>query len=877
MDYKRPLVAVIALAALWLSWAPPVIAQANITGTIRGSVTDDAGNFLPGAGIEVFGAPLGSGSRSAITNAEGAFVLNGLPVGVYSMTVTLIGYRPYEVVQIVINPDETRLFNVQLPEGLSEKVTVQAERPVVDTSNTSSKEVVDATYVNRLPLVSRRYQQILTLFPGVSNNTGFTEAQYNINGSRMTQNGFRLDGANINDFVTGTFGLNVNQNSIERFEVNTSGFQPEYGEQSGGIANIITKSGTNDFELLYSGHMRSDSMGADLEGFDELVAAADSDGSTDNNNNPRPETQQWQEIAFSGPLVKNKAWFASSFQYWQEDIGSVFSNSERTGDRYHGQFKVTTLMGANHTFVANVATDPSKFQNLITDARFMEGTNFDQTQGAYLIQLRDTWTLNPNAFVETQLFAHHQYLTARPAEEGLGPYQAVITPGEPVSFQGTYYVDQDRSTDRIRLSSALTWQKGTHRLKGGLDYSFMDFTGTMRAEDFTFNQDAVAEYYFGPGSTWSTTLDYRNPDVTDRADAEAAAFIQDTWVIDQKWTVEGGVRADHQTILGETNLAPRLGVAFDPQGRGKSKIFANYGRFYDNVFVGFANFTNSDGYSVSYDLYIAGSGSYGGEIYNYDYAIDGNLKAPYKDSWTFGVEQELPWNLKVGVSTTHWEGKNQLRSTLVTDVSTLPSSVELDPNANAAAVLDTKGTSDYSDWKVYVRKPFSHRFEVIGSYTRSRVRGDVSDDFGFENRADARSLDFTRLGYDRPDVINLSAFGNLPYGLEITGIYRYQSGRLYSPLVVNPLGQTIIDTSYGGKNSERMPPLRSLDLSLSKRFTVGKSQLRLTGQVFNLTNELNIVNVDRFATTGGSPNDNFRAPVSVDFGRIFQIGVEVRF
>src|SRR5688572_12334932 len=171
MSYRRPLAAVLALAALWLAWAPPVIAQANITGTIRGSVTDDAGNFLPGATIEISGAPLGSSSRSAITNAEGAFVVNGLPVGVYSMTVTLIGYRPYEVVQIVINPDETRLFNVQLPEGLMEKVTVQAERPVVDTSNTSSKEVVDATYVNRLPLVSRRYQQVLTLFPGVSNDS----------------------------------------------------------------------------------------------------------------------------------------------------------------------------------------------------------------------------------------------------------------------------------------------------------------------------------------------------------------------------------------------------------------------------------------------------------------------------------------------------------------------------------------------------------------------------------------------------------------------------------------------------------------------------------------------------------------------------------
>jgi hypothetical protein len=243
--------------------------------------------------------------------------------------------------------------------------------------------------------------------------------------------------------------------------------------------------------MLYSGFMRSENWASGVEGFDDLVDVADVDGSTRNNHNPRPETQQWQELSFSGPLVKNKAWFASSFQYWQEDIGSVFSDSERTGDRYHGQFKATWLMGSDHTMVANFATDPSFFNNLITDARWAEGTNYDQNQGGYFIQLRDTWTISPNAFLETQLFGHHQYLTARPSQEGLGPFQIVVSPASPLAYTGTYYTDQDRSTDRIRLSSALTWQKGTHRVKGGFDYSFMDYTGVFRAEDLTVNYDNV--------------------------------------------------------------------------------------------------------------------------------------------------------------------------------------------------------------------------------------------------------------------------------------------------------------------------------------------------------------------------------------------------
>ena len=361
---------------------------------------------------------------------------------------------------------------------------------------------------------------------------------------------------------------------------------------------------------------------------------------------------------------------------------------------------------------------------------------------------------------------------------------------------------------------------------------------------------------------YTYTYDYHNPDVTDEQDAEYAAYVQDTWVIDEKWSVEAGARFDRQTLIDESTFAPRLGVAFDPQGRGRTRIYANYGRFYDSVFSNVVSFMDTDGLTLEFN---DGVNSY---FYEYDYTVDSAMETPYKDSWTFGVEQELPWKLKVGVSTTHWKGKNQLRTTFTDDPSSLPSSVEVDPLADAAIVMDSEGRADYDDYKIMVRKPFSHRFEVIGSYTRSRVQGDVSEDFGFEDRSDARSLDYTRLSYDRPDVINLSAFGLLPAGFEVTGIYRYQSGRLYSPLT--PTND--IDTTVGAKNSQRMPPQRSFDLSLSKRFDFGRTQAKFTAQVFNLTNELNVIDVDRYTSSGAF----FGAPVDVDFGRIFQLGVELR-
>ncbi len=176
-----PAVAVVLMVA-----AGPLFAQANVTGVVKGYVPDSFGNFVPGASMTLASPALVSGSRELLTDAEGSFLFNGVPVGIYSLRAEVLGYPPYEIVEIQLNPAENRVFDINLPEGLVEKITVVAEKHLVDTLDTSLREVIDAAYVNRLPLFARRYQQILTLFPGVSNAEGFSLAQYHIDGSRTT-------------------------------------------------------------------------------------------------------------------------------------------------------------------------------------------------------------------------------------------------------------------------------------------------------------------------------------------------------------------------------------------------------------------------------------------------------------------------------------------------------------------------------------------------------------------------------------------------------------------------------------------------------------------------------------------------------------------
>jgi hypothetical protein len=196
---------------------------------------------------------------------------------------------------------------------------------------------------------------------------------------------------------------------------------------------------------------------------------------------------------------------------------------------------------------------------------------------------------------------------------------------------------------------------------------------------------------------------------------------------------------------------------------------------------------------------------------------------------------------------------------------------DLDPLATAAVLFDSKGTADYQDFKVYFRKALRNRFELLGSYTHSRVRGESTDAFGFEDRGDPAADDFTRLTYDRPDVLSLSGTVFLPARFELTGIYRYQSGRLYSPLTVAS-GNIQIDAQEG-KNSQRMPSQQSLDLSLARLFRTGRTDIKTFFQVFNVANHLNVVDVETLQEAGPS----FGEPVLVDPGRTLQVGLEVRF
>ncbi|MDQ6699482.1 MAG: carboxypeptidase regulatory-like domain-containing protein [Acidobacteriota bacterium] len=226
--------------------------------TINGSVTDPSGASIPGARIIATEVDT-SLARQADTNGEGVFVLTGLRPTRYTLTATAPSFRQLVQKGIVLEANDALTLTLRLEVGATtDTVNVEANAVQVDTSTPTLKQVVDSARMIELPLNGRNAAQLTALVAGAvnapSNNSdqGPTKTfpgavTVSVNGSRTNNIAFNLDGVHSQDIFS-----NVNQplpmpDALQEFSFQTSNFSAEYGQNSSGVVNVVTKSGTNSF------------------------------------------------------------------------------------------------------------------------------------------------------------------------------------------------------------------------------------------------------------------------------------------------------------------------------------------------------------------------------------------------------------------------------------------------------------------------------------------------------------------------------------------------------------------------------------------------------------------------------------------------------
>ena len=331
-----------ALVALLLAFPLTSIARAQVTSaTIVGTITDAGGGALPGATVTARNVDTGF-TRTVPTNESGAYRLEFLPIGNYTVEVTLSGFKTSTRSGIVLNVNDTAKVDASLAVGgVTETVNVDAEAPAINTSTSDISKTIDAAAIQSLPLVDRNVYTLLDLTPGVQSNNngvasassgtstlvlGFPEQRTLINGGADGGTGsvnYYLDGGINMTGLRNTGNILPNPDAIQEFKVQTNSYNAEYGRFSSGIINVVTKSGTNGYKGSVFEYVRDGKMNAKEWG--SVLATP-----------PLKRNQFGGTIG--GPIAENKTFFFGSYSGLRQTTNTFLNSAivptalERTGD-----------------------------------------------------------------------------------------------------------------------------------------------------------------------------------------------------------------------------------------------------------------------------------------------------------------------------------------------------------------------------------------------------------------------------------------------------------------------------------------------------------------------------------------------------------------
>src|SRR5262249_20763777 len=222
--------------------------------TLEGTVKDSSGASISGSKVSIRD-PLRGQFRILTTNQEGFFRAEQLAVGTYELRVEQTGFAPYRYSDIVLSLGQTSRLDIVLsPAAATEQVTVSAQPPVIDVSQTSVLSSIDQERIEELPVKSRNYLDFVLLAPGVSSapkaspvngSLPLTGSGFTLGGLRPQSNNISIDGLDNNDEFMGSSRIELSPEIVQEFQVVNNGLSAESGGASGGSINVITRSGTN--------------------------------------------------------------------------------------------------------------------------------------------------------------------------------------------------------------------------------------------------------------------------------------------------------------------------------------------------------------------------------------------------------------------------------------------------------------------------------------------------------------------------------------------------------------------------------------------------------------------------------------------------------
>jgi outer membrane receptor protein involved in Fe transport len=906
----------------------PAHAQTS-TGGLRGFVRDNTGGVLVGVTVEAASPARIGGAAVAVTDAQGLYVFQNLPVGEYSLTFSVQGFTTVRRESLRVEVGRTIQVDVSLQLGtLEQAVTVTGESPVVDAANAGFSTNFNRTMLDNIPTARQSYFDIVTYAPAVKINQVPNDSRFIIFGSSSDQNQFQYDGVDISAVSNGGVWDFPSPDIMQEVQVNAIGASAEFHSFQGGVVNIVTKSGTNTFR--------------------GMAAAYVIPGSWVGNNTPSeqfPYTIHYNQqgsFEIGGPIMRDRVWFYG-------------------------------ILPANRGSTTGVGVDPSLDRaGGVSYKPFLKGTIRTSENGNLSVGWNNNMfccnaTASRTAPLITQTVEHgHNPVVYTQYTHSLGSATLLEVRGGGIyirdnftpysdDFETSGHVDQATGIasvngntaskqfhNRTTIDGSLTHSttglgRGTHVLKTGVQTAY----ATQRSVSARFSGVSYTDLN---GQPYRAT--FSEPAATGGRIRSVGAYVQDNWTVGDRLTLNLGVRFDKifgdipslssdaeiqgirgasftppvreypgvEDVISFGTVAPRAGFTVRLDESGRTVFKSTYGRFYGKLATAmFASLSPGGSVTVVRQVDPA-TGQYTIPVSvttPANFAVDPGLDNQYTDQFSAGIERQIAGGMGLAVSFVYKKEGDFIRledvrgtyaprdivdtfngvSQTIT-VQSLTSGVGSQlPQVSNRDDLD----QSFRGFVFELNKRFTNRWQAQSSYTWQESKA-----FGGGSVTGSTQQDFSNLsatggyGRDPNDLINaygptatnsthsvkLSAAYVARWDINLGGRYSYESGRPYGRLIIvrgMGAGQGDVTILAQPRGSYQLPAVNDFQIRIDKDFQMGGAKrLRLSMDVFNIFNSDTVLTL-RNNSSQVTATTPWQQTLSVVRPRTVQLGVRFQF
>lgn len=930
-----------ALALVMLCCATSRALAQEQTGSIEGKVQTSLGAPASQALVRAAGT---AGVIEVRTDTSGRYRFPALPPGTFRVTADFQGARAVAA-SIELTLGQTLRVDLRLrPAGVAEEEEHGVETPLIDVKQSARSATVRREAIEKLPR-TRDFTSIILQAPGAALEQGLIQ----IDGSSGSENRFIVDAIEITDPVSG-LSSHLITDFVEELQVKSSGSGAEYGGATGGVVNVLTRSGTNDWKFDATVYYFSDRLAGEAR--PTLRQQLDDSSKAEYIIFPKDSFSRVEPgISAAGPLLTDRLWAFASYhpaivstsrtvtfladgltrtrdQELLVHYGAA-SLSGQIGDRLHARVAYTQSTGKQQGFLPSLSgtSNPNANFDVDTNAPTRSlSANLDLSLSpSTQVNLRGGEFLTD--FSQDGIYDGPRYLFLR-SNIGL--------PGVPTDLQRplgytnaltNYSYRKDLVTRRSAAVDATRYFSlaGEHAVKGGVQFDRIgedvDSGEARNVANLFWNSSFAGSRgtygYYSVRSGGPGALRRGSSFLGDVSTDQVGLFLQDSWTIGSRLTVNVGLRAEQEklpsysTIRGESpypiefgfsdKLAPRLGFAWDVSGDARTKVYGSYGVFYD------ATKLNMPGYDFG-----------GTRFFNYYYTLDtpdwttlldpascppscpgtlirgpvdfyppvnlpGNESIdpairPFRQrEFVLGVERSFSPVLWGTLRYVHKEIENPVEDIGIFDSDGNFSYVIGNPGSGLAREAFPgrpypKPVRDYDSVELSFHKRLANRWSARVSYLWSRLHGNYSglassEDLGISPNAtfafDAPIMLFDEtaqavygpLATDRPHRGKLFVSYDFPFATSV-GVVAYAASGTPITRVAAFNSAFGFPVFYRGRGSDgRTPTYSQVDIRLQHRIALGRAGLTASVNVLNLFDQKTVTGVWSYELQPGEAID----------------------